>query len=280
MTTSGRVRRAWIIPLVAAASSFAPRFSHAGPPQDTTHVCIAAFDDGQRLRTDGKLRAAHDKLVICSQRECPAVLREDCAGVLREVEAATPTIVLSAADRDGHDLTDVEVTLEGKSLTSHLDGRALSVDPGKLALEFTKKPWAPVKMEIVVREGDKNRPVKALLGPPKEMADDRQDGKPDTPPRSFVAWAVPVGFGIVGVGAVAFATATRIRIGNEADDLRGTCAPDCAQADRDRLSSDLVAANIGFGVGIGCIALAVASWFILAPRPVVRANGNGVALAW
>src|SRR5690606_9374779 len=145
------------------------------------------------------------KLLVCSQRECPGVLREDCAGVLREVERATPSIVLSAADREGRDLADVKVTLGGATLTEHLDGRSVTVDPGKLVLRFEHAPWPAETMEIVVVEGEKNRKVRATLGP--QVAAVAAGGGPSEAPaadaseRGLVGWAVPVGLGVVGAGA-------------------------------------------------------------------------------
>jgi len=277
--------RAWtaVVVSVSAASwvvsSMESVARAAGP--DATHACIKAFDDGQRLRSDGRLRAAREKLLVCSQKECPGVLREDCAGVLREVDGATPSIVLAASDRDGRDLADVEVTLAGRVIATRLDGRAVTVDPGRLALEFKHAPWAPVKMEIVVAEGEKNRNVRALLGPPKESAADRHDGNGPPPQRSLVGWAVPVGFAIVGVGSLAFAGATRMRIGNEADDLRSTCAPECPDAQTESLRDDLPVANVFLGFGLVSVCVAGATWFILAPRESSRVSlGKGVTVRW
>jgi hypothetical protein len=284
MTINVQARRAWkalFVPLVFAFSSI-PSIASAAPAD--THTCIKAFDDGQRLRSDGRLRAAREKLLVCSQKECPGVLREDCAGVLREVEGATPSIVLAASDRDGKDLADVEVTLAGQTIATRLDGRAVTVDPGRLSLEFKRPPWASVKMEIVVAQGEKNRNVRAVLGPPKEMADTRDDGTvaPVQPAkRSLVGWAVPIGFAVVGVGSLAFAGSTRLRIGNEADDLRSTCAPTCPESETEALRDDLTLANVFLGVGIGSLVLAGVSWFVLAPKDGKSLSiGRGVSVRW
>lgn len=273
MTRSSRRK---VLAFVAAAASV-PSIASAAPPD--THTCIAAFDDGQRLRSDGKLRAAREKLLVCSQRECPGVLREDCAGVLREVELAIPTIVLSASDREGHDLADVAVTLAGQPLATRLEGRAVSVDPGRLALTFERKPWAPVTVEIVVAEGEKNRNVRATLGPPPGSDPYKPADEAPASERSLAGWAVPIGLGVVGAGALAFAGATRIRIGNEADDLRAACAPECPPADRDRLASDLATANVALGVGLASLAIAAVTWFVLAPRGSAP-SPKTVSLAW
>lgn len=273
--------RAWkalLVPIIAA-SPLIPSVAFAAGPD--TQACIKAFDDGQRARSDGRLRVAREKLLVCSQKECPGVLREDCAGVLREVDGATPTIVLAASDRDGKDLADVEVTLAGQTIATRLDGRAVTVDPGRLVLEFKHAPWAPVKVEIVVAEGEKNRNVRATLGPPKETAPDRHDGNEPEPKRSFVGWAVPVGFAVIGAGSLAFAGSTRLRLGNEADDLRSSCAPECPESDTQALRDDLSVANVFLGVGIVSLVVAGASWFILAPRESSRVSaGRGVTLRW
>lgn len=286
MTIPVRPWRAAVVSLFVASSLASPLASAAGPD---TAACIKAFDDGQRARSDGRLRAAREKLLVCSQKECPGVLREDCAGVLREVDLATPTIVLAASDRDGKDLADVEVTLAGQTLATRLEGRAVAVDPGRLVLEFKRRPWAPMKVEIVVAEGEKNRNVRAVLGPPKdEIADDRHDGNAPASKRSLVGWAVPIGFAVIGVGSLAFAGSTRVRLGGEADDLRSTCAPGCPESDTDALRDDLAVANIFLGVGIGSLVLAGAAWFILAPREGSAKSsaqsavslGRGVTVRW
>lgn len=273
--------RAWkaSVGLVFVASFSISSVAFGAPPD--THSCIKAFDDGQRMRSDGRLRAARERLLFCSQKECPGVLREDCAGVLREVDGATPTIVLAASDRDGKDLADVEVTLAGRTIATRLEGRAVSVDPGRLVLEFKRPPWAPVKVEIVVAEGEKNRNVRATLGPPKDIADSRQDGSAPAPKRSVAGWAVPIGLAVVGAGSLAFAGLTRLRIGSEADDLRSSCAPACADSETEALRDDLAVANIFFGIGIGSLVLAGVSWFVLAPRegsaPASNTVNNGKA---
>ena len=61
----------------------------------------------------------------------PAVIRQDCAERLAEVERAEPTIVFEAKDRDGLDVSAVTVTMDDTPLASSLDGSALSTDPGE-----------------------------------------------------------------------------------------------------------------------------------------------------
>ena len=263
--------------LVALATCLASSRAHA---VTTKEACIAAFDDAQRARRAGQLRAARSELLTCSQQQCPAVVRADCAGVLRQVEAAQPTIVLKASDAKGNDLTDVSVELNGEKLASSLDGRAMPVDPGTLSLVFRRPPWDPVKVDVVIAEAEKNRIVRATLGPPP--AEPRVvRAAPPAPRRSAAGWGVPGGLALVGVGALVFAGVTRLSLGERADDLRARCAPDCSQAERDRMSNDLVVTNVVLGAGIGTLVLAAATWFILAPKSASpRAQASFGALRW
>jgi hypothetical protein len=240
----------------------------AAPPKK--EECIAAFDVGQRARREGHLKQAHDSLLVCSQKECPAVLRADCSDVLRQVDDAQPSIVLGAADASGKDLTDVIVELEGKPLVTELNGRALNVDPGKLSLVFKRTPWDPVTVDVVVKEGEKDRSVRATLGPPAPAPPAATRPVPvkpeEAPPRSVVGYAVPGTLAALGLGSLVYAGVTRLEAGRDADDLKSSCGPTCPESDRDSLSSDLVRANATFAIGIGLVVLAATTWFILGPK--------------
>jgi hypothetical protein len=246
---------------------------HAAP---TKEACIATFDAAQRSRRAGTLRRAREELLVCAQAACPSVVRADCADLLREVEVAQPTIALKAVDAKGADLVDASVTFDGVQLATTLDGRAIPVDPGKLSLVFRHASWAPVRVDVVITEGEKGRVVQAALRPPQTDVEPRA-----TPRRPLLAWIVPTSLGAVSMGAFAFGGYTRLRLGNHADDLRAQCAPECSQQVRDQASSDLATANVALGVGIGMLVLAATAWFVLAPRARLTSAGTQrAALAW
>ena len=260
--------------LFALALSLVPATALAAPP--TKEQCITAFDHAQQLRRSGHLRESREQLLTCSQSACPSMVRADCADVLKQVASAQPTIVLKAADAHGTDLTDVLVELNGTTLTSSLDGRALPVDPGKLSLVFKRPPWAPVPVDVVIAEGEKGRIVQATLGPPlppPERARLEPLGPPPPPPkRSTAGYAVPIGLATVSIASFGIAGITRMSVGSQADDARATggCAPNCTSAQRDDWSGKLVQTNVLLGVGIGTAVLAAASWFVLAPKRPAR----------
>lgn len=239
-----------------------PVNAYAAP---TKEACISAFDQAQQLRRAGHLRQSREQLVVCSQSECPKLVRADCADVLRQVEAAQPTIVLKASDAKGADLTDVRVEVDGQTLARSLDGRAIAVDPGKLSIVFHRPPWKAVGLDVVVAEGEKGRVVQVTLGPPAPKPR-VETSAPVPPERGVIGWVVPAGLGLLGLGSLAAAGVSRLDLGSEADDLRARCAPACPQEDRDRMSSQLVTTNVMLGVGVGALALATMAWFIFTPK--------------
>jgi hypothetical protein len=266
------VSRTAFLTLVFLAGSGATRFAAAAKPD--TNACIAAFDRGQRARSDKKLREAQTELLVCTQESCPAVLRADCAGVLRSVQSAVPTIVLAAEDGDGHDITDVTVHAGAERVAEKLEGRAIELDPGGYDFRFERRGGGTVTVHAVLREGEKNRVVRAsfpakpasasMSAPPASTSTD------DTKRRPVVGYAVPAGLAVLGVAALAVSGVSRLSFDNQVDDMRARCAPECTQSERSDLSSTLVTANVALGIGIGALALAVGSWFLFEPAEPKR----------
>lgn len=143
-----------------------------------------------------------------------------------------PTLILSAEDEEGHDVVDVQVTLDGAPLAARLDGKAVEVDPGEHVLRFERAGSDPVELPLVVREGEKLRRVSTRIvrraaqggGAPREdAAASTSAGLP----------ILPIALGTVAVaGGVAYA-AFGLSARADADHLRSTCAPRCAEADVD-----------------------------------------------
>ena len=149
------------IALCVAAASYATP-AHADP----THAeCVAANEKAQALQNASKLRDARSQLLVCIVDACPDVVRRDCVQRLKDVEDATPTIVFGAKDGAGHDLVDVQVTMDGATVASRLDGTALQVDPGAHDFVFQTAGVDPLKQSFVIRQGEKDRHEVVVLGP-------------------------------------------------------------------------------------------------------------------
>jgi len=170
--------------------------------------CVAASDQAQDLRAQGKLVKAHEQLLACSRDACPAVIARDCGQWLREVEHSLPSIAVSVRDAHGGDLIEVTVFMDGAVWLESLDGRAHAIDPGPHELRFEWKGGTPVKRQVLVRQGEQERqltvilespagptPAPALVVPPTEPA-----------PASGGGWMRPTGLVVAGFGAAAIIT--------------------------------------------------------------------------
>jgi hypothetical protein len=130
----------------------------------TKDQCIEANVRGQDLRKNGKLSAAHEQLQLCSNASCPALVRDDCARRLDEVDKVQPTIVFVAKDASGNDVAAVAVAIDGRPLTARLDGSELPVDPGEHVFTFTISGQPPVSRTLVLAAGQKDRREEVILG--------------------------------------------------------------------------------------------------------------------
>ncbi|AUX32962.1 MULTISPECIES: hypothetical protein [Sorangium] len=146
---------------VAAALALTGARAHAQPHK---RACAAAYERAQGLRRDGKLLAAREALIACSQPTCPAAAVADCGPWLAEVEKSLPTVVIAARDAHGRERLDVRVLVDGRPLAAALDGKALPVDPGPHTFRYEPASGPAVEERVLIREGEKNRAITVILG--------------------------------------------------------------------------------------------------------------------
>ncbi|WP_437821176.1 hypothetical protein [Sorangium sp. So ce1078] len=275
-------------------------------------ACAAAYERAQGLRRDGKLLAARQALIACSQPTCPAAAVADCGPWLAEVEQSLPTVVIAARDARGRERLDVRVLVDGRLLAAALDGKALPVDPGPRTFRYEPASGPAVEERVLIREGEKNRALTVILGAPAA-------GAPASPPppaaqplaspaaqplaapaaqplaapaaQPLAAPASPAAepvvprlvwaSGAVGAAGLAvFTVAGALSLSAEAD-LRATCAPRCAASDVRAIRVQHAVADIGLGVGV--VALGAAAWLYVtrpaaARPPKAGAGATGPAL--
>jgi hypothetical protein len=227
---------------------------------DVVDRCIAASAEGQALRDRGQLRAARDRFLECSRDSCPALIRRDCANWLGNMQASIPSVAPRARDAAGRDLADVRLSIDGQPTI--LDGRAIPLDPGEHLLRFERNGAAPIEMRVLVRQGERDRPVDAVFplpvrpGPPAlELA------KPAS--RSRTGAFIAAGAGAAGLAGFA---ALGLYARGEVDDMRKRCAPDCAQSRVDGAERAALLANMALAAGVG--ALGISGWlFFATPTP-------------
>jgi len=225
----------------------------AAPP--TKEQCADAYENGQRLRKAYQLRSAHDRFLLCAADSCPAFMKQDCARWLGEVDASTPTIVVLARDADGHALEEVHVTMDGRPLADHLDGRAMPVDPGQHDMIYQSGDGTLTE-RVVVAEGAKNQQIVADFGKPKREAPAPTPAPAASPvairPIPKATWVLG---GIAAVGAVSFASFAIL--GRSVQ----SCAPDCTRSQVDDLRRDYVIADVSWITGL--VAAGAALYFYL-----------------
>lgn len=248
---------AWAL-LVAMA---APALARA----DTVDACVDGADRAQQLRDQGKLIEARTQLLVCGASGCPGAVAKQCVRWLHEVDDEMPTLSLRV--RDGAtDVTDVEVLVDDVSQATSLDGRPMPIDPGARRLTFHRGD-VTTEQSLVARAGEKNRLVdvqlttepKAVVVTPAATSVQPPPPPPPPRPRGFhVPWVSGVFLGL-GIASFAITVPLVVIAGNDAANLRRTCAPNCTISAVADVHTKLIVANVTFGVGIAGLALSAAS---------------------
>jgi hypothetical protein len=232
-------------------------------------ACLAASEKGQRARAAGNLREAREQFVVCGAQSCPALVRRDCAEWTSQLAQTLPTLVFGAHDRQGHDLFDVTVSMDGEPLVTKLDGKSVMVDPGRHTFRFEMAGFPPVTQVVLVKEGERARGINVTFGGEGSTPAAMTPVKP-TPPdngrKEAKGGHTPYPWIVVGIGAVGVAvgaaialtapsfppnciesTRTCIRIGGQSDEEFRKVREDARTADVQPL--------LGYGVVAGGLAL-------------------------
>jgi hypothetical protein len=221
--------------------------------------CLKSSEQGLAARDAGKLREARKQFVVCAADNCqPKALRIDCARWLEEVEASLPTVVFGAKDARGADLFDLSVTVDGEKVSGHESGKAFPFDPGPHVVRFEQANGTTVEEKILLRAGERNRPIIAKFGAKKE------DPKPPPPPPPQEQ-SIPTStivLGVLGLGAMGSFTFFAVTGSQEKENLKGTCGSRCSDDQISTLKTRYIVADVSLGVGI--VALGLATYFWLA----------------
>jgi hypothetical protein len=265
-------------------SSVLPSSASAKPSKDQ---CVDADTLAQDLRRAGKLLSARTALQVCIDPACPGLVREDCGQRLDELTRALPSLIFSAKDVTGRELSAVTVTIDGKPKAYHLDGSAIDVDPGEHTFDFQAAGLAPARLELRIREGERKRPRDIVLGPPpppqasslqpRSTSGDRnaQDSESSAEAggrasssgstQRLLAWTA-LGLGATGV---VVGTVFGLKSKSKHDDAKacGTTCPDEAsyQANEDALKFGNTS-TVSFIMGAVGLAGGLTLWLTAKPR--------------
>jgi hypothetical protein len=249
----------------AVLAGSASLYSVAAAAESTT--CTDSYEKAQEEKVAGHLNAALVHLKNCIAPSCPKFVRDDCVRWMDQTESALPTVVF-AVRREGKDLTDVQVSCDGKPLLSSLDGKAVPVDPGLHDFRFNVPGRDPVQRQTIVREGERNRIIEVEFGSPRQVdvspkstadADAGLLAKPGE--RGVVARYLPYGMaGLAALGAAGFALFA-IEGSNQKGELERSCSPYCRASQVDDVKTKYVLADTCLAVGI--VSAGVATYLFL-----------------
>ena len=262
-SVGSHLARACGLALLLATAAQSAGAATPGPEQGPAQACLKSYDDSQPLRQAGRLVAARQELLRCSQEICPSAVKSDCLPWLAEVERSLPSIVVAAKDTHGQDTANVRVLIDAALAAPTLDGRPIALDPGTHHLRFELAGAPAIEQDIVVQVGVKNRPVEVSFGPKAPGsgslggAAGPAAGEPSAERGEPVAGYVLTGFGVLGLGS--FALFGLLGKG-EADTYQETCAPTktCNEDDVAATRTKLIVADVSLGVGVAALGVGIA----------------------
>ncbi|MBN2196499.1 MAG: hypothetical protein JW751_27050 [Polyangiaceae bacterium] len=245
---------------LAAPSPTAGAVAPAPRNDETVAACVNAAETAQREQSAHRLRSARSLLLACAQTTCPAIVRNDCATWLSEVDRLMPSVVVQARDANGNELLDVRVIVDGELVTSHLDGLAVDVDPGRQLFRFEAAGTLPLEQQILIREGEKGRSLVVSLAPAPPLPPPPREPARRAPPLTHV-------FGGLAIAGTAGLTYFGLRGRADAANLWDDCGKtkSCSRSEVAPVRRELAAADVSLGVGL--LSLGAAIFFYLRDQP-------------
>ena len=197
MLTTRRRTMLALVPLI---------FSATVARADDTATCNAAYEQADLLvhsSAGDKLLDAREKMRACASPTCKDWMVKDCSRWLSNLEPRIPTVVFSAKEGDGTDLTQVSVSVDGKVLAPALDGHAIEMDPGARLFVFTAADGRRAEIRATVEEGEKAQRVAATFAKPG--GSDGSAASPDGASSGSHPPLRTIGFVVGGVGIASIA---------------------------------------------------------------------------
>jgi hypothetical protein len=260
-------------PLRRAAVSFAvlvgllvPSEGRAQTVGETTEeACARAARDAQTFRGAGQYARARSTFAACGAASCPDAVRAFCVTALQKVDEEAPTIVIVARDGAGREIADVRVWVDGVYTADRIDGRPLSLDPGAHRLRFERAGIPPVERDVVVRVGEKARPVAVIVGASPSAATKATPAPDPARPVPALSWALG-GAGVIGLGSFSYFA---LRGWGERSDLADAPCHVTATCDVSGVRTSWYIADVSLVVA--ALAMGGAVWAYLAPAVAPRA---------
>jgi hypothetical protein len=249
-------------------------------------ACVDAAETGQRLRKEGRLISARERLLICASTECPEVVSQDCTGWLGEVQRSLASVVVRARDANGQALSEVAVSLDGAMLTERAPTAAIELDPGDHVFRCDRAGFEPAQYHVRLAEGERGHEIVCELlsqAPKTELSAETPRRVEHTnsttttgPNLPWTVWALG-GLGVAGVGSFAAFGLWGKSEENAAarPKAQGGCMPDCPQGQADGIRTKYIVADVSLAVGVVALGTALVIGFIRASTTSPPGSGSG-----
>ena len=244
--------------------------------------CAQAFEDAQRLRNASRYLDARREVLQCANPSCGVVLSEECGKIYSELQDITPSVVFAARDAAGDEIASASAEIDDDAGALALDGKPIPIDPGSHTFRFHADGFAPQSQSLVIRAGEKLRPITVVLQPistkpsatptPASVAPSPRDT-----PRASVPLGVYVLGGVAAVGVGGF-VGFRWSGSRDFEELARTCKPDCSSSSVDGVRQKYLLSTISLALG-GAAAVAAVTWYIAA-KPSSSANDSARLQVW
>ena len=244
---------------------------------DEGAVCVSAFEDAQRFRSNQRLLAAREALSVCARPVCPKVVADRCQKWEKAVEAALPSVALSIVDESGRPVAGGRVTIDDR-VTMVPDDGVVTLDPGPHGARAEKPRKKPGEARFELKPGEKRRAVTLRLEPDGSVDPVASaSATPRPPPTSKGINAAPYllgGIGVVGIGVFAY---LGLKGRSDEDRLSSTCSPRCSPEDVSSVRTTYIGADIALGLGV--VSLGIATWLALSTKDDTVGVGVGPSSA-
>ncbi len=295
-TLSGVI--AAVVPLALVAAVAAPGTARAAEKDKGNKKACAApyasYKSAVEKEKAGLYSEARALFSQCAADEaCPGLVPK-CAAARDRVEGRMPTIVPVVTDETGA-LTDVVVKIDGETVASKLDGRALPVEVGSHELTCSTSKGAVVTRKILVVEGSKDKEIDLYVGaahPAAAPAAVDSPAKPDTAASANTdapaadgadqgaakpaspapvesanftmvttrsEWAMPTSpapYILGGIGLASVAAGTLLTIwGNQDNSQLSQCSPACPRSSVEHIRTLYMGADVAWGVSAATLGL-------------------------
>jgi hypothetical protein len=141
--------------------------AHGEPAHPVTkadaRACQIAYQAGQEREQSGHLVEASVLFNQCAEESCGATLWQDCIVRGTRLSSAVPSVVPLVVDDKGDPRVDVQVKMDGRVITSELNGRAIPVDPGTHEFSFSTSAGVFASKRVTFAKGERNRTVAVSL---------------------------------------------------------------------------------------------------------------------